>query len=212
MLKTLPNSLVRLIWWLTLLLMCLPFLHLSWLTWQSISGQGRGLGANPVEYITHSTGDWALYLLMITLALTPVRLLLGMNWVIRLRRMSGLMSFFYICLHFLAFFWFDHNFDLAEMWQDIVKRPFITVGMAAFVGMVILALTSNNWSVRQLGKRWRQLHKLVYLVAVLGVLHYWWDKAGKNLISQPRLFACLLVILFLIRIIDWFKKRQSSLT
>lgn len=209
MLKTLPNASVRLIWWLTLSLMCLPFLHLAWLTWQSISGQGRGLGPNPVEYITHSTGDWTLYLLMITLSLTPVRLVLGMNWVIRLRRMSGLMSFFYLCLHFLAFFWFDHNFDFAQMWQDIVKRPFITVGMAAFLGMIMLALTSNNWSIHWLGRRWKQLHQLVYLVAILGILHYWWDKAGKNLISQPRLFASLLAALLLIRVIYWFKKRQS---
>lgn len=209
MLKTLPNSSVRLIWWLTFVLMCLPLVNLSWLTWQSLSGQGRGLGANPVEYITHSTGDWGLYLLVITLTLTPVRLLLGMNWVIRLRRLSGLMSFLYLCLHFLAFFWFDHNFDLVEMWQDVIKRPFITVGMIAFLGMVILAITSNHWAMHWLGRRWQRLHRIVYGIAILGILHYWWDKAGKNVISQPRLFAYIVATLLLVRVIFWFKKRQS---
>lgn len=208
MLKTLPNTWIRYIWWLAFILMCLPFLHLAWLTWQSVAGQGRGLGANPVEYITHTTGDWALYLLMITLSLTPVRLLLNMPWIIRLRRMSGLMSFFYGCLHFLAFFWFDHYFDFGAMWLDIVKRPFITVGVLAFIGMVLLAATSNNWAMRQLGRRWKSLHKLVYLIAILGVLHYWWDKAGKNVLSQPKLFACIVVVLLMIRLVYWYRKRQ----
>lgn len=207
MLKTLSVPVYRSLWWVIFLLTIVPFANLAWLTWQSMSGQGRGLGPNPVEYITHSTGDWTLYLLMITLAVTPLRLVTGMNWLIKLRRMLGLMSFFYLFLHFLAFFWFDHYFNLAEMWADIVKRPFITVGMLAFVGMIVLAITSNQWAMRKLGRHWKQVHQLIYVITILGVLHYWWDKAGKNVISQPRLFAYLTAVLFLIRIIFWVKKR-----
>lgn len=209
MLKTLPSTTVRVIWWLAFVFMSVPLWHLSWLTWQSMSGEGRGLGSNPVEYITHSTGDWGLYLLVMTLALTPIRLLLGMNWVIRLRRLSGLMSFLYLSLHFLAFFWFDHNFEVSAMWLDVVKRPFITVGMLAFVGMILLAVTSNRWAIHRLGRRWQSLHRIVYAIAILGVLHYWWDKAGKNVLSQPRLFAGVVAVLLLIRVFSWVRKRQA---
>ncbi|MGN6702074.1 MAG: sulfite oxidase heme-binding subunit YedZ, partial [Burkholderiaceae bacterium] len=139
------------------------------------------LGANPIEFITRNTGDWTLYFLCITLAVTPLRRLSGWHWLIKLRRMAGLFAFFYAALHFTTFLWFDHFFDVGEMLKDVVKRPFITVGFAAFVLLIPLAATSTNAMVRRLGgKRWQALHRLVYVIAPLGVLHYWWMKAAKN--------------------------------
>ncbi|MBR7748290.1 sulfite oxidase heme-binding subunit YedZ [Undibacterium baiyunense] len=164
----------------------LPFLRLVYAVYQD------ALGANPLEFITRNTGDWALYFLCISLAITPLRKILEWHWLIRLRRMLGLYAFFYASLHFLTFLWFDHFFDLSDMWLDVVKRPFITVGFVAFVLLLPLALTSNQWMIRQLGgKQWQLLHRLVYLIAPLGVLHYFWMKAGKNLLLQPLLFAVL---------------------
>jgi sulfoxide reductase heme-binding subunit YedZ len=164
----------------------LPFLRLVYAVYQD------ALGANPLEFITRNTGDWALYFLCISLAITPLRKILEWHWLIRLRRMLGLYAFFYASLHFLTFLWFDHFFDLSDMWRDVVKRPFITVGFVAFVLLLPLALTSNQWMTRQLGgKQWQLLHRLVYLIAPLGVLHYFWMKAGKNLLLQPLLFAAL---------------------
>lgn len=164
----------------------LPFLRLVYAVYQD------ALGANPLEFITRNTGDWALYFLCISLATTPLRKILEWHWLIRLRRMLGLYAFFYASLHFLTFLWFDHFFDLSDMWRDVVKRPFITVGFVAFVLLLPLALTSNQWMTRQLGgKQWQLLHRLVYLIAPLGVLHYFWMKAGKNLLLQPLLFAAL---------------------
>ena len=166
------------------------------------------LGANPIEFITRNTGDWALYFLMATLAVTPLRRLTNWNWLVRLRRMLGLYAFFYVFLHFTVFFWLDHFFDLQEMWADIVKRPFITVGMATFVLLMPLAATSTNAMVRRLGgKRWQWLHRLTYVIVPLGVLHFWWVKAGKNLLAQPILFACIVGFLLLTRLLSQ-KNRQ----
>jgi sulfoxide reductase heme-binding subunit YedZ len=157
--------------------------------------------ANPLEFITHGTGDWTLYLLCITLAVTPVRRLSGLNWLLKLRRMLGLFAFFYATLHFTTFVWFDHFFDLAAIWKDVRKRPFITVGFAAFVLLIPLAATSTNAMVRQLGgKRWQALHRLIYLIAPLGVLHYWWMKAAKNNIGKPLLFAVIVALLLAVRL------------
>ncbi|GAB3412380.1 sulfoxide reductase heme-binding subunit YedZ [Massilia agilis] len=156
---------------------------------------------NPLEFITHGTGDWTLYLLCITLAVTPVRRLTGLNWLVKLRRMLGLFAFFYATLHFVTFIWFDHFFDLAAIWKDVRKRPFITVGFAAFVLLVPLAATSTNAMVRRLGgKRWQALHRLIYLIAPLGVLHYWWMKAAKNNIGKPMLFAVIVALLLAVRL------------
>jgi len=169
------------------------------------------LGANPIEFITRNTGDWALYFLVGTLAITPLRRLTGWNWLVRLRRMSGLYAFFYVFLHFTVFFWLDHFFDLQEMWNDIIKRPFITVGMATFVLLIPLALTSNNAMVRYLGgKRWQWLHRLTYVIVPLGVLHFWWVKAGKNLLFQPIVFASIVTALLLVRVLSQ-KNRQRFL-
>lgn len=160
------------------------------------------LGVNPVEFVTRNTGDWALYFLCMTLAVTPLRRLTRWNWMVRLRRMLGLYAFFYVALHFTIFFWVDHFFDVQEMWMDIVKRPFILVGMLTFVLLVPLAITSTNAMVRRLGgKRWQWLHRLMYVIVPLGVLHFWWVKAGKNLLAQPILFAVIVGALLLTRVI-----------
>jgi len=178
------------------------------------------LGANPIEFITRNTGDWALYFLMGTLAITPLRRLSGWNWLVRLRRMTGLYAFFYVFLHFTVFFWLDHFFDFQEMWHDIVKRPFITVGMATFVLLIPLAATSTNAMVRYLGgKRWQWLHRLTYVIVPLGVLHFWWVKAGKNLLAQPILFSGIVAALLLVRLVSpknrqwlaqWLRKRSAG--
>jgi sulfoxide reductase heme-binding subunit YedZ len=166
---------------------------------------------NPLEYITHGTGDWTLYLLCITLAVTPLRRLTGLNWLLKLRRMAGLFAFFYASLHFTTFIWFDHFFDLHEVWKDVVKRPFITVGFAAFVMLIPLAATSTNGMVRRLGgKRWQALHRLVYIVAPLGILHYWWMKAAKNNIGQPLLFGCIVALLLGMRLYWKREKLQAA--
>ena len=169
------------------------------------------LGANPVEFITRNTGDWTLYLLCITLAVTPLRRLTGWNWLIRLRRMIGLFAFFYAVLHFMTFLWFDHFFDVAEMLKDVVKRPFITVGFSAFVLLIPLAATSTNTMIKRLGgKRWQWLHRLIYLIAPLGILHYWWMKAGKNDFSQPIVFGLIVAALLLARVYWHFGQRTAG--
>ncbi|MDP5009077.1 MAG: sulfoxide reductase heme-binding subunit YedZ, partial [Glaciimonas sp.] len=144
------------------------------------------LGANPIEFITRATGDWTLYFICITLALTPLRRLTKWNWLIKLRRMLGLFAFFYVMLHFTTFLWFDHFFDVTEMLKDVYKRPFITVGFIAFILLIPLALTSTNGMIKRLGgKRWQWLHRLVYAVAMLGILHFWWMRAGKHNFEKP---------------------------
>ena len=172
----------------------LPFARLVYLT---LTQQF----VEPLEAITRGTGDWVLYLLCITLAITPLRRLTGWNWVVKLRRMAGLFAFFYAFMHFLAFLWFDHFFDLAEMWKDVLKRPFITVGFTAFVLLVPLAVTSTNGMIKRLGgKRWQLLHKLIYVIAPLGILHFWWMKAGKHNFTQPIIFGIIVALLLGVRV------------
>ena len=172
------------------------------------------LGANPIEFITRNTGDWTLYFLCLTLAVTPLRKLTGLHWLVRLRRMLGLFVFFYAALHFTTFLWFDHFFELDEMLKDVVKRPFITVGFTAFVLLIPLAVTSTNGMVKRLGgKRWQSLHRLVYLIAALGILHFWWMKAGKNDFAQPLLFGSIVALLLLARLYwnvvqPWLERRR----
>jgi methionine sulfoxide reductase heme-binding subunit len=159
------------------------------------------LGANPIEFITRNTGDWTLYFLCLTLAVTPLRRLTKWNWLIKLRRMLGLFAFFYVVLHFTTFLWFDHFFDVDEMLKDVVKRPFITVGFTAFMLLIPLAVTSTNGMVRRLGgKRWQWLHRAIYLIAPLGILHFWWMKAGKHDFAQPILFGSIVALLLLSRV------------
>ncbi|HEY5799099.1 MAG TPA: protein-methionine-sulfoxide reductase heme-binding subunit MsrQ [Burkholderiaceae bacterium] len=169
------------------------------------------LGANPIEFITRNTGDWTLYFLCLTLAITPLRRLTKWNWLIKLRRMLGLYTFFYALLHFTTFLWFDHFFDVAAMLRDVAKRPFILVGFTAFVLLIPLAVTSTNAMVRRLGgKRWQALHKLIYPIAMLGILHFWWMKAGKNDFGQPLVFGAIVAVLLLARVVWAVRERRRA--
>ena len=167
------------------------------------------LSANPIEFITRSSGDWTLYFLCITLCITPLRHLSGWNWLLKLRRMLGLFTFFYACLHFTTFIWFDHFFDLEAMWKDVLKRPFITVGFSAFVLLIPLAATSTNAMVRRLGRHWHMLHRLIYLVAMLAMLHFWWMRAGKQNFAQPVVVGSILALLLASRLVFWWRRRAS---
>jgi len=155
------------------------------------------LGANPVERITHVTGEWTLRFLLVTLAMTPLRLILGKAWPIRIRRMLGLFVFFYATLHFLTWSWLDQQWLWSQIVEDITKRPFVTVGFLGWVLLVPLALTSNRWSVRKLGKRWSALHRVVYLIGVLGILHYLW--LVKADLVEPLVYAVILMLLLATR-------------
>lgn len=158
------------------------------------------LGANPAEFITRATGDWTLRFLLITLAVTPLRRLLGWNWLLRFRRMLGLYAFFYGVVHASSYAGFDRVFDLPEIFADIVKRPFITVGFTALLLMVPLAATSTSAMIRRLGAaRWQALHRLIYLIAPLGVLHFWW--MVKRDVTEPAIYAAVLAGLLGYRLI-----------
>jgi sulfoxide reductase heme-binding subunit YedZ len=163
-----------------------------------VLGGSGGLGANPIEFITHSTGTWTLTGLMVTLSLTPLRRLTGRTDLIRYRRMLGLFTFFYACLHFVTYIWLDQFFDLAAIAKDIIKRPFITIGFAAFVLLIPLAATSTRAMMRRLGRRWQQLHRLVYVVAMLAVIHYAW--LVKKDLTEPLVYGAVLVLLLIMRL------------
>jgi sulfoxide reductase heme-binding subunit YedZ len=166
------------------------------------------LGANPIEMITHQTGLWALTLLLVTLAITPVRRVTGQLWLIQYRRMLGLFAFFYAVLHMLTYAWLDQFFNVHAMLKDIVKRPFITMGSAAFLMLVPLALTSTQSAIRRLGRRWQQLHRLVYCSAVAGVIHFLW--LVKKDIRQPLIYAFVLAALLGYRVFVAVLKRYGS--
>mgnify|MGYP001828715678 FL=1 len=151
------------------------------------------LGVNPVEKLTRETGEWTLRLLLLTLTITPLRRITGHTWLIKLRRMLGLFTFFYACLHFTTYIWLDQFFDWQEILIDIPKRPFITVGFAAFVLLIPLALTSTNKMMRRLKKKWVQLHKLVYVIAVLGCLHFLWVVKADTV--EPLVYFVILLLL-----------------
>jgi sulfoxide reductase heme-binding subunit YedZ len=166
------------------------------------------LGTNPVELLTRSTGTWTLVFLCITLGITPVRKLTGWNWLSQYRRMFGLFAFFYVSLHFTTYIWFDQYFDVQSIIKDVIKRPFITVGFAAFLLLIPLAITSNNYLTRKLGaKRWQTLHRLVYLICILGVVHYWW--LVKRDLTQPIIYA-VIVALFLVARLIWRKQKPKA--
>jgi sulfoxide reductase heme-binding subunit YedZ len=163
---------------------------------------GAGLGANPIEAITHATGDWTLRFLLITLSITPLRILLKLPSLIRFRRMLGLFAFFYGCLHFLTYIWLDKFFNWHEIVIDVGKRKFITVGFTAFVLLIPLAITSTAGWIRRLGgKRWRALHRLVYFAAIAGVIHYLW--LVKADIRRPVEYGTVLALLLLYRLAAW---------
>jgi len=179
---------------------------LARLGWKAYSGL---LGANPIEVITHSTGDWTLRFLLITLSVTPLRKLTGQLWLIRYRRMFGLFAFFYATLHFLTYIWLDKFFDLHEMLIDIAKRKFITVGFTAFLLLIPLAITSTSGWIRRLGgKRWNLLHRLIYVSAIAGVIHYWW--LVKADIRKPEQYAAILAVLLSYRVIVWLRQKKED--
>ena len=159
---------------------------------------GLSLGANPVEALIHRLGTWALNFLLITLAVTPLRRLTGHAWLLRFRRMLGLFAFFYICLHFLAYAWVDQRFALGFIIEDIAERPYITLGFSAFLLLIPLAVTSTRGWIRRLGPRWKKLHRLVYVAAILGVWHYYWLVKADVLL--PLVYAGILALLFGIRL------------
>jgi methionine sulfoxide reductase heme-binding subunit len=168
----------------------------------------NNLGANPIEVITHSTGTWTLVFLLITLGITPLRRFTGVNALIKLRRMLGLFAFFYACLHFVTYFWLDQFFDWPAIVKDVIKRPFITVGFASFVLLLPLAATSTQGMMRRLGgRRWQWLHRLVYVIATGGVVHYLW--LVKKDLTQPLIYATVLALLLGYRI---FHRWRSSAT
>jgi methionine sulfoxide reductase heme-binding subunit len=164
---------------------------------------------NPLEFIQHGTGDWTLRFLVITLSITPLRQLLHVPELIRFRRMLGLFAFFYACLHFTTYLLFDKVFDFHEIWKDVYKRPFITVGFLAFTLLVPLAITSTAGWIRRLGgRRWRILHRAIYISAVCGVIHYYW--LVKSAVTRPIFYGVLVSLLLAWRVGDWFVRRRRT--
>jgi len=165
------------------------------LVWKGFNG---GLGANPIEFITHATGDWTLRFLVITLAVTPLRKLLRLPELVRFRRMLGLFAFFYVCLHLMTYLWLDKFFSWSEIVKDVVKRPFITAGFTAFLLLIPLAVTSSAGWIRRLGgRRWQLIHRLIYLSAVAGVIHYYW--LVKSDIRLPVFYGAIVGLLLAYR-------------
>jgi len=184
-------------------LICLA--PLAALGWRALHGE---LTANPIEFITHATGDWTLRFLIITLCVTPFRNALHLPELIRFRRMLGLFTFFYACLHFTTYIWLDKFFDLSEMWKDIAKRKYITVGFTAFLLLIPLAITSTAGWIRRLGgKRWQQLHRLIYFSAALGVIHYYW--LVKSAVIRPLTYGVIVAVLLLWRLFSSLSKRKQ---
>lgn len=189
------------------LLWVLALLPLAWLVYGAFTD---GLGANPAEYLVRVTGDWALRLLCIVLAVTPLRVSTGWSALARWRRMLGLFMYFYAALHLLSYSWFDMGFEVADIAKDIAKRPFILVGFTAFVLLTLMAATSFNRAIKALGaKRWQRLHQSVYAVAALGVLHFFWMRAGKNDFAEVAVYAAILGGLLGWRVWYFFNKKRS---
>ncbi len=182
------------------LLALIPLARLVWL------GFHEDLGANPVEFVERSTGLWALIILLVTLSLTPVRLITGQVWVIQLRRLTGLFMFFYACLHITTYVWLDFSFIWTDIVKDIVKHPRILVGFGAFMLAIPLAATSNSYMIKRLKTNWKKLHQAVYLLAILAVVHFLW--LVKKDVTEPLYYTAALAILFAIRI--YFKQKANK--
>jgi methionine sulfoxide reductase heme-binding subunit len=183
----------------------LPF---AWLLYGVMT---NNLGANPTEYLTRATGDWTLRFLCLTLLVTPLRTISATPQLARFRRMLGLFVYFYAVLHLLCYVWFDMEFNLADIIADIPKRTFILVGFAAFVLLTPMAATSFNRAIKAMGaKRWQTLHKAVYVIAVLTVLHFFWMRAGKNNFAEVAVYAAILSVLLGWRVVQFVKKRAKS--
>jgi sulfoxide reductase heme-binding subunit YedZ len=191
--------------WLKIPVFLLCLVPLGLLGWRGLHGQ---LTANPIEFVTRATGDWTLRFLLITLAVTPLRRLLALSNLIRYRRMLGLYAFFYASLHFTTYIWLDKFFDLAEMWKDVAIRKFITAGFASFLLLIPLAATSTTGWIRRLGgRRWQFLHRLVYVSAAAGVVHYYW--LVKSDVREPLLYAGILAVLLGARVPLWLARGKS---
>lgn len=183
-------------------------LPLAWLVYGALADR---LGANPAEYLIRSTGDWTLRFLCLTLAVTPLRVLARLPPLARFRRMLGLFTYFYAVLHFLAFAWLDMGFDAGEIARDIAKRPFILVGFSAFLLLTPLAATSFNRAIRALGpQRWQALHRLVYAVAGLAILHFFWMRAAKNNFAEVAVYAAILAVLLGWRLREYLRRRNAG--
>ena len=180
--------------WIKPVVFTLCLLPLGWLVFALLTDR---LGANPIEELTRDSGEWTLRLLLITLCMTPLRRASGWSWPLRVRRMLGLFAFFYASMHLTTYLWLDQFFDWGEILRDIIKRPFITVGMTAFVLLLPLAVTSTNAMMKRLGRNWTRLHQLVYVIPALGVLHFWW--LVKADVREPLVYAGLLVLLLALR-------------
>lgn len=190
-------NLVKVAIWLLALM---PLAHLVWL------GFNEDLGANPVEFVERSTGLWALIILLVTLSITPIRLITGQVWVIQLRRLTGLFMFFYACLHITTYVWLDFGFVWADILKDIAKHPRILVGFGAFMLAIPLAVTSNSYAIKRLKTNWKKLHQAVYLLAILAVVHFLW--LVKKDLTEPLYYAAALALLFAIRL--YYKQKNSK--
>jgi methionine sulfoxide reductase heme-binding subunit len=194
--------------WTRVIVFALGLVPLSFLAWPLYqlftTGYSPDLTANPIEYITHYTGDWTIRFLLITLCITPLRKLLNQPKLVRYRRMLGLFAFFYVCLHFLTWLVLDKFFNLHEMWADILKRRYITVGMLGFLMLLPLAITSTAGWVRRLGfAKWQRLHRLIYFAGLAGVIHYYW--LVKSDVRLPLMYGAMLAVLMLYRFVQWTK-------
>lgn len=190
------------------LLFVLCMVPFAWLLYAAIANQ---LGANPAEALVRSTGDWTLRFLCIVLAVTPLRVMLKLPALARFRRMLGLFVYFYVVVHLLSYSWFDMGFEVADIAKDIVKRPFILVGFTAFVLLTPLAATSFNRAIKVLGaRRWQLLHRLVYGISGLGILHFFWMRAGKNNFAEVLIYAVILAALLMWRVVDSWKKKRPK--
>ena len=186
----------------------LCLLPLAWLVYAALANQ---LGANPAEALIRATGDWTLRALCLVLAVTPVRMLTSTPQLARFRRMFGLFVFFYAALHLLSYSWFDMGFDVADIVEDIIKRPFILVGSLALLLLTLLAATSFNRAIKAMGaKRWQALHRTVYAVAALAILHFFWMRAGKNDFGEVAVYAAILGALMGWRVWNWLRKRRTA--
>lgn len=194
---------------LKVLLFLLCLFPLAKLALETFGLAGLSLGANPIEELIHRFGKWGLNFLLITLAVTPVRRITGQAWLMRFRRMLGLFAFFYVLMHFLTYAGLDQRFEIAVIVEDVIERPYITLGMTALILLVPLAMTSTHAMMQRLGRRWQKLHRLVYLIAALGVWHFYWQV--KQDILEPLIYALILALLLGYRLlIRWRRRRAVS--
>ena len=194
--------------WTKLPLWMLGLAPLTWMVLGAFGLWGVSLGANPVEKLLDEAGLWSLRILLLTLAVTPLRILTGKTWLLGYRRLLGLFAFFYLVLHLTIYLVLDRTLDLGLIVEDVVERPFITLGVLAFLAMVPLAVTSTRGWMRRLGKRWQKLHRLVYLIAILGVWHYYWQVKLDT--AEPTVYAVILAVLLAFRLRESWRRRQRQ--